>query len=73
MFQGDRGLRIKTSIGGMVLLGKIMLLQGVRHPISCLGVCHPDDPQKEGLYGVRVSHALFEGAPGLCGVPVGVH
>ena len=33
---------------GMVLLGKIMILQGVRHPISCLGVCYANDPPKGG-------------------------
>ena len=33
---------------GMVLLGKIMILQGVGHPISCLGVCYANDPQKGG-------------------------
>ena len=32
----------------MVLLGKIMILQGVGHPISCLGVCYANDPQKGG-------------------------
>ena len=32
----------------MVLLGKIMILQGVGHPISCLGVCYGNDPQKGG-------------------------
>ena len=45
---GDRGLRIKKSIGGMVLLGKIMILQGVGHQISCLGVCYANDPKKGG-------------------------
>ena len=32
----------------MVLLGKIRILQGVGHPISCLGVCYANDPQKGG-------------------------
>ena len=32
----------------MLLLGKIMILQGVRHPISCLGVCYANDPKKGG-------------------------
>ena len=32
----------------MVLLGKIMILQGVGDPISCLGVCYANDPQKGG-------------------------
>ena len=32
----------------MVLLGKIMILQGVGHPISCLGVCYVNDPKKGG-------------------------
>ena len=32
----------------MVLLGKIMILHGVGHPISCLGVCYANDPQKGG-------------------------
>ena len=38
---------------GIVLSGKIMILQGVGHPISCLGVCYANDPQKGGAYGVR--------------------
>ena len=33
---------------GMVLLGKIMILQGVGHQISCLGVCYANDPKKGG-------------------------
>ena len=32
----------------MVLLGKIMILQGVGHQISCLGVCYANDPRKGG-------------------------
>ena len=32
----------------MVLLGKIMILQGVGHQISCLGVCYANGPQKGG-------------------------
>ena len=32
----------------MVLLGKIMILQGVGHQISCLGVCYANDPKKGG-------------------------
>ena len=32
----------------MVLLGKIMILQGVGHQISCLGVCFANDPKKGG-------------------------
>ena len=32
----------------MLLLGKIMILQGVGHPISCLGVCYANDPKKGG-------------------------
>ena len=53
-FQGDRGNRgNKKSIGVFVLSGKIMILQGVGHPISCLGVCYANEPPKGGLYGVR--------------------
>ena len=33
---------------GIVLLGKIMILQAVGHQISCLGVCYANDPQKGG-------------------------
>ena len=29
-------------------MGKIMILQGVRHQILCLGVCYANDPQKGG-------------------------
>ena len=32
----------------MVLLGKIMILQGVGHQISCLGVCYANNPKKGG-------------------------
>ena len=32
----------------MVLLGKIMILQGVGHQISCHGVCYVNDPKKGG-------------------------
>ena len=32
----------------MVLLGTIMILQGVGHQISCLGVCYANDPPKGG-------------------------
>ena len=38
---------------GIVLLGKVMILQGVGHQISCLGVCHANDPQKRGVYDAR--------------------
>ena len=38
---------------GMVLLGKIMSLQGVGHQISCLGVCYANDPKKGGVYNTR--------------------
>ena len=43
-FQGDRGLKIKKIHWGIVSSGKIMILQGVRHPISCLRVCYVNDP-----------------------------
>ena len=33
---------------GIVLSGKIMMLQLVGHPISCLGVCYANDPQNGG-------------------------
>ena len=33
---------------GIVLSGKIMIPQGVGHPISCLGVCYANDPPKGG-------------------------
>ena len=28
-----------------------MILQSVRHPISCIWVCYTNDPQKKGVYG----------------------
>ena len=43
-----RGLRIKKIHWGIVLLGKIMILQGVGHQTSCLGVCYANDPPKGG-------------------------
>ena len=50
-FQGDRGLKRKIH-WGIVLSGKTMILQEVGHPISCLGVCYANDPQKEGGGGM---------------------
>ena len=41
-------VRFPAGHWGIVLLGKIMILQGVGHPISCLGVCYANDPQKGG-------------------------
>ena len=38
----------------IILSGKIMILQGVRHPISCLRVCYASDPQKGGCTGLRL-------------------
>ena len=39
---------------GIVLLGKTIILQGVGHQISCLGVCYANDPQKGGgVYDAR--------------------
>ena len=38
---------------GILLLGKILILQGVGHPISCLGVCYANDPPKGGVYDAR--------------------
>ena len=31
-------------------MDKIMILQGVGHQISCLGVCYANNPQKGGGY-----------------------
>ena len=51
---GDRGLRSKKIHWWIVLLDKIMILQGVGHQISCLGVCSANDPQKGGgVYNAR--------------------
>ena len=38
---------------GIILLGEMMMLQGVGHPISCLGVCYANDLPKRELYGIR--------------------
>ena len=37
-FQGNRGLKMEKNHRVIVLCGKIMISQGVRHPLSCLGV-----------------------------------
>ena len=44
-----------------------MILQGAGQPISCLGVCYVDKPQKGGPYGVRayVWEACKAGVPGF--------
>ena len=49
-----RGYRPQNSkIHWDLLLGKIMILQGVGQPISCLGVCYASDPPKGGKYNAR--------------------
>ena len=45
---GGRGLKMEKNHLGIILSCKIMILQGVRHPISCLGVCCVNDSRKEG-------------------------
>ena len=42
----------------MVLLGKIMILQKVGHPISCLGVCYANDPKKGGYMTLDLTTSL---------------
>ena len=39
---------------GIVLSSKILILQGVRHPISCLLVYYVNDPPKRGCTGPRL-------------------
>ena len=51
-FRGCRPRNQKVH-WGMVLLGKIMISQGVGHQISCLGVCYANDPPKRGVYNAR--------------------
>ena len=48
----------------MVLLGKILILQGVGHQISCLGVCYANDPPKRGER--RLVHGFF--TTDVCGL-----
>ena len=48
----------------MVLLGKIMILQGVGHPISCLGVCYANDPKKGGYMTPASALDLTTSLPG---------
>ena len=48
----------------MVLLGKIMILQGVGHPISCLGVCYANDPKKGGYMTPAPALDLTTSLPG---------
>ena len=52
-FRGQRPQNQKIH-RGIVLLGKIMNLQGVGHLISCLGVCYANDPQKGGIRRPRL-------------------
>ena len=46
----SKGVRERNT----VLSGNIMILQGVRHPISCLQVCYANDPPKGGCTGLRL-------------------
>ena len=44
---GGEGSKSKNLMGDHFFRKK-MILQGIRHPISCLGVCYVNDPQKGG-------------------------
>ena len=38
----------------MIMINIIMMLEGVGHLISCLGVCYANDPPKRETYDGRV-------------------
>ena len=38
---------------GIIFSPKMMILQGVGHPVPYLGVSYANDPKKGGVYGVR--------------------
>ena len=77
---GDRGLRIKKSIGGLSHWTNVMILQGVRRQKPCLGVCYTNDPKKGGyttpVPALDLTTSLrgdlfqsFEGLPSPHGTP----
>ena len=35
---------------GITFCPKVMILQGVRHPVRYLGVCYANDPNKIGIW-----------------------
>ena len=49
---GGGGVQNQTKCCGIILSPKMMILQGVGHPISYLGVCYANDPNI-GRYGAR--------------------
>ena len=55
-YRGGGGVaeRSKTKHSlGIILSHEMIILEGVRHLILCIGVCYPNDPKKQGLYGAR--------------------
>ena len=57
-FRGTEASKSKNPLGDP-FVGQNNGLQGVRHPISCLGVCYANDPQKGGCTA-SAPYALFE-------------
>ena len=53
-YRGWRGQQIDW---GLVLSPKVMILQGVKYPITYLGACHANTPNVEGM------HLLAPSAP----------
>ena len=49
---GQRGQKRKIH-WGIIFSPKMMILQGVGHPIPYLGVLYKNNPQKGGVCGVR--------------------
>ena len=50
---GVEGSKLK-SYWEMILSPKMMILHGVRHPISWIGICYAHGPQKVGVNGTRI-------------------
>ena len=52
---GVEGSKSHNSLG-VILSREVMILQGVSHPISCLGVCYANEPPQKG--GVWHPHLI---------------
>ena len=46
--KGSRGVRIGKFIWGIIWSPKMMILQGVKHPMSYSGVCCTNTPKSRG-------------------------
>ena len=52
-YGGLKGSETKNFHWGIIFSPKMMILQGVGHPVPYLGVSYANDPKKGGVYGVH--------------------